>query len=243
MFALLSPRLWMLVGLAVALVAAFLAGVKTESNRRDAQLLKQERAYQEQLAALRDTQEKVQEQISRALDTERTRNQDLSLELQQAIGRVDAQHNAIKVNCTPKGSNRPAVILANGTSPPKDPVLPAQQPGQAIALPGSSAGSDVTTPVSAPVPASEATDETVDVSLDDPIFYADFIRLYNVAVTRQPEGLSQGTAGAHGGDPPAGPASGRDLIDNVDENGKRFAECREKLKSWQAWARGVGLAN
>ena len=32
MVAFLSPRLWMLVGLAVALAAALLAGVKTESN-------------------------------------------------------------------------------------------------------------------------------------------------------------------------------------------------------------------
>jgi len=42
MFSFLSPRLWMLIGLGVALLAAFLAGVKVESNRRDAALLAQQ---------------------------------------------------------------------------------------------------------------------------------------------------------------------------------------------------------
>ena len=240
MFAFLSPRLWMLVGFAVALAAAFVAGVKTESDRRDAQLLQQERAYQAELAALRDTQQKVQEQISSSLEAERTRNQDLSLQLQHAMSRVDAQSGAIKVSCKPSGTNRPAAILVNAGPPPREAMPALRPPGPAAAAPDSRAGIDATTPVN---PANEDADETVDVSLDDPIFYADFIRLYNVALTRQPEGLSQSAGGAHGGDPPAGPASGRDLIDNADENGKRFAECREKLKSWQAWARGVGLAN
>ena len=49
MFAFLSPRLWALIGVGAALVAAFFAGVKVESNQRDAALLKAKEAYDRQL--------------------------------------------------------------------------------------------------------------------------------------------------------------------------------------------------
>jgi hypothetical protein len=78
--------------------------------------------------------------------------------------------------------------------------------------------------------------------MDDRIFFASFIGLYNTAITRQSERLPQTPSGAHGGDPAASPVSGRDIIENLDENGKRFAECREKLKAWQNWARTLDLA-
>ena len=87
-----------------------------------------------------------------------------------------------------------------------------------------------------------AENETVDIALDDHIFYADFVGLYNAAATRQPERLPQTAGGPDGGSAAAGSVSGRDIIDNVDENGKRFAECREKLKAWQNWARKMDLA-
>ena len=78
--------------------------------------------------------------------------------------------------------------------------------------------------------------------MDDRIFFASFIGLYNTAITRQPERLPQTPGGAHGGDTATSPVSGRDIIENLDENGKRFAECREKLKAWQNWARTLDLA-
>jgi hypothetical protein len=77
--------------------------------------------------------------------------------------------------------------------------------------------------------------------MDDRIFYAGFIGLYNTAITRQPERLPQAAGGADGGDSTASPVSGRDIIENLDENGKRFSDCREKLKAWQNWARKLDL--
>ena len=66
--------------------------------------------------------------------------------------------------------------------------------------------------------------------------------LYNTAITRQPERLPQAAGRADGGDSAASPVSGRDIIENLDENGKRFADCREKLKAWQNSARKLDLA-
>ena len=78
--------------------------------------------------------------------------------------------------------------------------------------------------------------------MDDRIFYASFIGLYNTAITRQPERLPQAAGGADGGDSTASPVSGRDIIENLVENGKRFSDCRVKLMALQNWARKLDLA-
>ena len=85
MFSVLSPRLWMLIGFGVALLAAFLAGVKVESNRRDAALLAQQQKYQKEVDALREKERLVQEQIAKALEGERNRNQQLSAERRASL--------------------------------------------------------------------------------------------------------------------------------------------------------------
>ena len=72
--------------------------------------------------------------------------------------------------------------------------------------------------------------------MDDPVFQSDFIGLYNAAIARDAKGLPATAGRAHGGDSPAASVSGRDIIGNLDENGKRFADCREKLMAWQTWA-------
>ena len=97
MFSFLSPRLWMLIGLGVALLAAFLAGVKVESNRRDAALLAQQQKYQKEVDALREKERLVQEQTAKALEEERNKNQALSAQIQQAMKQVESRGPTIQV--------------------------------------------------------------------------------------------------------------------------------------------------
>jgi hypothetical protein len=250
MFALLSPRLWMLVGLGVALVAAFFAGVKVESKWRDAALLEQRQKYDKEVDAVRAKERQVQEETAKTLEGERTKNQALSVQIQQAMKQAEIRDGAIQVKCRRPSPARPAALqVRSETTGPKlsgpgalnSPVTPAQ-PGEVAATATADGGAGSGNPLSSVDTQSEANDDTNGVSMDERIFFASFIGLYNTAITREPERLPQTSGGAHGGDPAASPVSGRDIIENLDENGKRFAECREKLKAWQNWARKLDLA-
>src|SRR5262245_10278030 len=111
MFSFLSPRLWMLIGLGVALLAAFLAGVKVESNRRDAALLAQQQKYQKEVDALRQKERLVQEETAKALDAERNKNQELSARIEQAMKQAESRGGAIQVRTRcPAPASRPAVL-------------------------------------------------------------------------------------------------------------------------------------
>ncbi|HTS55793.1 MAG TPA: hypothetical protein VMH26_21195 [Burkholderiales bacterium] len=249
MFA-LSPRVWMLVGLGVALVAAFFAGVKVESKWRDAALLEQRQKYDKEVDAVRAKERQVQEQTAKALEDERTKNQALSVQIQQAMKQAEMRGGAIQVKCPKPAPPRPAAVQVKAdTTGPKlsgpdasnSPTMPAQPENlTAAATDGGASSSPSLAPVGNPTEGND--DDTTGVSMDDRIFFASFIGLYNTAITRQPERLPQASGGAHGGDTAASPVSGRDIIENLDENGKRFAECREKLKAWQNWARTLDLA-
>src|SRR5262245_6505456 len=120
MFSFLSPRLWMLIGLGVALLAAFLAGVKVESNRRDAALLAQQQKYQKEVDALREKERLVQEQTAKALDEERNKNQELSAQIQQAMKQAESRGPAIQVKtkCAAPPVARPAVLPVRAETNP-----------------------------------------------------------------------------------------------------------------------------
>jgi len=245
MFSFLSPRLWMLIGLGVALLAAFLAGVKVESNRRDAALLAQQQKYQKEVDALREKERLVQEQTAKALEEERNKNQALSAQIQQAMKQVESRGPTIQVRtkCPAPAPARPAVLPLRAETNAAGAVSSAPAPGASGAV--ASATESGTVPsslLSSADPQPEASDVTTRVSMDDRIFYAGFIGLYNTAITREPERLPQAARRADGGDSTTSPVSGRDIIENLDENGKRFADCREKLKAWQNWARKLDLA-
>lgn len=250
MFAFLSPRMWILVGVGVALVAAFFAGVKVESKWRDAALLEQRQKYDKEVDALRAKERQVQEQTAKALEDERTKNQALSVQIQQAMKQAEMRGGAIQVKCPKPSPARPAALqIRTEATRPKLSLPDAPNPPTTAARPGNltaaatDAGASSNTSLSpAGNPTEGNDDDTTGVSMDDRIFFASFIGLYNTAITREPERLPQTSGGAHGGDPSASPVSGRDIIENLDENGKRFAECREKLKAWQNWARKLELA-
>jgi hypothetical protein len=247
MFSFLSPRLWMLIGFGVALLAAFLAGVKVESNRRDAALLAQQQKYQKEVDALREKERLVQEQTAKALEEERNKNQELSAQIQQAMKQVESRGPAIQVRTKCPAPPRPAVLpIRAETSPAATSAAgSASTPGASGPVASAAAVESGTAPPSllnSADPQPEASDVTTRVSMDDRIFYASFIGLYNTAITRQPERLPQAAGRADGRDSAASPVSGRDIIENLDENGKRFADCREKLKAWQNWARKLDLA-
>jgi hypothetical protein len=249
MFSFLSPRLWMLIGLGVALLAAFLAGVKVESNRRDAALLAQQQKYQKEVDALREKERLVQEQTVKALEEERNKNQALSTQIQQAMKQAEVRGGAIQVRmkCPAQRPARPAVLSVRAETGPSDAGAASSMPPPGASGPVASAaaadsGTAPSSLLNSADPQPEASDVTTRVSIDDRIFYAGFIGLYNTAITRQPERLPQAAGRADGGDSAATPVSGRDIIENLDENGKRFADCREKLKAWQNWARKLDLA-
>ena len=249
MFSFLSPRLWMLIGLGVALLAAFLAGVKVESNRRDAALLAQQQKYQKEVDALREKERLVQEQTAKALEEERNKNQELSVQIQQAMKQAEARGTAIQVRtkCPAPAPARPAAlpVRAETSGASAGAVSSVPTPSASGPVASAAAAESGTAPSSllnSVDSQAEASDVTTRVSMDDRIFYASFIGLYNTAITRQPERLPQAAGRADGGDSAASPVSGRDIIENLDENGKRFAECREKLKAWQNWARKLDLA-
>src|SRR5262245_53772322 len=243
MFSLLSPRLWMLIGLGVALLAAFLAGVKVESNRRDAALLAQQQKYQKEVDALREKERQVQEQTAKALEEERNRNQELSAQIQQAMKQADTRGPAIQVRtkCPAPAPARPAVLPVRAEASTAGAVSSAPASSAPVAA-ATAAATAPSSPLNTADPQLEASDVTTRVSMDDRIFYASFVGLYNTAITRQPERLPQATGGVDGGDSAASPVSGRDIIENLDENGKRFADRRENQKAWQNRARKRDLA-
>ena len=244
MFSFLSPRLWMLIGLGVALLAAFLAGVKVESNRRDAALLAQQQKYQKEVDALREKERLVQEQTAKALEEERNRNQELSAQIQQAMRQAESRAPAIQVRTKCPAPARPAVLPVRAETNSAGAVssTPASSATGTVASAATDNAAAPSSPLNSADPQLEASDVTTRVSMDDRIFYASFIGLYNTAITRQPERLPQAAGRADGGDSAASPVSGRDIIENLDENGKRFSDCREKLKAWQNWARKLDLA-
>jgi len=243
MFSFLSPRLWMLIGLGVALLAAFLAGVKVESNRRDAALLAQQQKYQKEVDALREKERLVQEQTAKALEEERNRNQELSAQIQQAMKQAESRGPAIQVRTKCPAPVRPAVLPVRAeTNAGAVSSTPVSSATGTVASAATDSAAAPSSPLNSADPQLEASDVTTRVSMDDRIFYASFIRLYNTAITRQSERLPQTAGRADGGDSAASPVSGRDIVENLDENGKRFSDCREKLKAWQNWARKLDLA-
>ena len=245
MFAFLSPRVLMLIGVIAALIGAFFTGVKFERGQNAEVELKKKAAYEAEVAQVRDKSRAVEEQTARALEAEQKKSQELSGRIEQTMKELDARRvSGIKVNC-PRATPARALLLVK-TVPDARQASSASstnspgQPGQVASAASMNAVADQATPISSTE--AETENETVDIALDDHIFYADFVGLYNAAATRQPERLSQAPGGPDGGSAAAGSVSGRDIIDNVDENGKRFAECREKLKAWQNWARKMDLA-
>jgi hypothetical protein len=247
MFALLNPRVLMVIGVIAALIAAFFSGVKFERGQNAEVELKKKQAYEAEVAKVREKLRDVEEQTAKALEAEKKKNEDLSGKIQQAMKDLELKRvSGIKVNCPRPSPVRVPVVQtkadAGGPKPvPSTPPV-SSQPAQAARGPSMEAAAGSTTPISSTEAQAETEDETIDVALDDRIFYTDFIGLYNAAATRQPERLPQAPGRTDGGSAGTGPVSGRDIIDNVDENGKRFAECREKLKAWQNWARKMDLA-
>ena len=247
MFAFLNPRVLMVIGVVAALIAAFFSGVKFERGQNAEAELRQKQAYEAEVAKVREKLREVEEQTAKALDAEKKKNEDLSGKIQQAMKDLELKRvSGIKVNCPRPSPVRVPVMQVKAdaggpTSGPSTPPLPSQ-PAQVATGPSTEPGAGSTTPISSTETQAETEDETIDVALDDRIFFADFIGLYNAAATRQPERLPQAPGRTDGGSAGAGPVSGRDIIDNVDENGKRFSECREKLRAWQNWARKMDLA-
>jgi len=252
MFAFLSPRVLMLVGVIAALIGAFFTGVKFERGQNAEVELKKKAAYEAEVAQVRDKSRAVEEQTARALEAEQKKSQELSGRIERTMKELDARRvSGIKVNC-PRSTPARALLLVKtvpDARPGSSASSPASstsstnspgQPGQVASAASMNTVADQATPISSTE--AETENETVDIALDDHIFYADFVGLYNAAATRQPERLSQAPGGPDGGSAAASSVSGRDIIDNVDENGKRFAECREKLKAWQNWARKMDLA-
>ena len=246
MFAFLSPRVLMLIGVIAALIAAFFFGVKFERGQNAEAELKKKAAYEAEVAQVREKSRAVEEQTARALETEQKKNAELSGRIAQQMKEMDAKRvSGIKVNCPKPAAAHPAPLQVKAVQEaphaPTGSSSSADMPGQVATGPSMDAAAGQTTPISS-TEAEMQEDEKVDIALDDHIFYADFVGLYNAAATRQPERLPETTGRPDGGSAGAGPVSGRDIIDNVDENGKRFAECREKLKAWQNWARKMDLA-
>ena len=191
----------------------------------------------------------MQEQTAKALEEERNKNQALSTQIQQAMKQAEVRGGAIQVRmkCPAPPPARPTVLPVRAETGPSGAgaASPMPPPGASAPVVSAAAADSSTAPSSllnSADPQPEASDVTTRVSIDDRIFYAGFIGLYNTAITRQPERLPQAAGRADGGDPAASPVSGRDIIENLDENGKRFADCREKLKAWQNWARKLDLA-
>jgi hypothetical protein len=245
MFAFLNPRVLMLIGVIAALVAAFFAGVKFERGKNAEVELKKKAAYEAEVAQVREKSRAVEEQTARALEAEQRKSQELSGRIAQAMKDLDARRvSGIKVSCPRSSPARPVLLQVKaGQDTPNAPSGSSNgdKPGQVATGPSMEAVAHQTTPISS-TEAEMEEDETIDIALDDRIFHADFVGLYNAAATRQPERLPETPGRPDGGSAGAGPVSGRDIIDNVDENGKRFAECREKLKAWQNWARKMDLA-
>lgn len=102
MGALLSPWTW-LAAIAIA-VAGFIAGVKVESDHRDAQLLVQERAmhkgYVEKVGRLRSASDAVSAELNRLFQLRKTDRARFNRELQEA---KDAGKLA-QVDCPQAGS-------------------------------------------------------------------------------------------------------------------------------------------
>jgi hypothetical protein len=235
----------MLIGVIAALIAAFFSGVKFERGQNAEVELKKKAAYEAEVAQVREKSRAVEEQTARTLEAEQKKNQELSGRIEQTMKELDAKRvSGIKVNCPRSPPAHPPLLQVKaGQDAPHAPVgssSSADQPGKVATGPSMDAVAGQTTPISSTE--AETENETVDIALDDHIFYADFVGLYNAAATRQPERLPQTPGGPDGGSAAASAVSGRDIIDNVDENGKRFAECREKLKAWQNWARKMDLA-
>jgi hypothetical protein len=246
MFAFLSPRVLMLIGVIAALIGAFFFGVKFERGQYAEAELKKKAAYEAEVAQVREKSRAVEEQTARALEAEQKKSQELSGRIAQAMKELDAKHaSGIKVNCPRPAPAHPAPLqvkaMQEAPHAPSGSSSSADMPGQVATGPSMDAAAGQTTPISS-TEAEMQEDEKVDIALDDHIFYADFVGLYNAAATRQPERLPETAGRSDGGSAAAGSVSGRDIIDNVDENGKRFAECREKLKAWQNWARKMDLA-
>jgi len=233
----------MLIGVIAALIAAFFFGVKFERGQNAEAELKKKAAYEAEVAQVREKSRVVEEQTARALEAEQKKSQELSARIAQQMKEMDAKRvSGIKVNC-PRPAPAPLQVKAVQEAPhaPSGSSSGADMPGQVATGPSMDAVAGQTTSISSTAAETEE-DETIDIALDDHIFHADFVGLYNAAATRQPERLPEATGRPDGGSAGASPVSGRDIIDNVDENGKRFAECREKLKAWQNWARKMDLA-
>jgi len=235
----------MLIGVIAALIAAFFFGVKFERGQNAEAELKKKAAYEAEVAQVREKSRVVEEQTARALEAEQKKSQELSARIAQQMKEMDAKRvSGIKVNCPRPAPAHPAPLQVKAVQ--EAPHTPAGSSGSAD-MPGQvgAASMDAAAGQTTPISSTEAEteeDETIDIALDDHIFHADFVGLYNAAATRQPERLPEATGRPDGGSAGASPVSGRDIIDNVDENGKRFAECREKLKAWQNWARKMDLA-
>jgi len=233
----------MLIGVIAALIAAFFFGVKFERGQNAEAELKKKAAYEAEVAQVREKSRAVEEQTARALETEQKKNAELSGRIAQQMKEMDAKRvSGIKVNC-PRPAPAPLQVKAVQEVPhaPSGSSSGADMPGQVATGPSMDAVAGQTTSISS-TEAETEEDETIDIALGDHIFHADFVGLYNAAATRQPERLPETACRSDGGSAGAGSVSGRDIIDNVDENGKRFAECREKLKAWQNWARKMDLA-
>lgn len=209
MFSFLSPRMWILIGFGVALLTAFLAGVKVESNRRDAALLAQQQKYQKEVDALREKERLVQEQTAKALEEERNRNQQLSAQIQQVMKQADTRGPVIQVRTKcPAAAARPAALplkVETSTAGAVSSAPASNAPGAAAATASATAPSS---PLNTADPQPEASDVITRVSMDDRIFYASFVGLYNTAITRQPERLPQATGRVDGEIPQAVPLAG-----------------------------------
>ena len=74
MFAFLSPRVLMLIGVIAALIAAFFFGVKFERGQNAEVELKKKAAYEAEVAQVREKSRAVEEQTARALEAEQKKN-------------------------------------------------------------------------------------------------------------------------------------------------------------------------
>lgn len=216
--AVLAARYWKLALALAAIVAAFLAGVKVESNAREAQLATQERAFAEAFRQQAAKSRQIAQQLSMELNDAQSQRELDAVAYRKAL--QDSRRSGKALAVCPEPSPRPAS--------PRPPLASAQA---RMPVPTSPPAQRALEP---PGPPDEASGE--------PRFTGEFARLYDLALsigrvpgTGDPEPADAAAEGA-------GTVDAETVLDVHGENAAAWAECRTRLKGWQDLARRHGWA-
>lgn len=214
----LAARYWKLALALGAIVAAFIAGVRIESNNREAQLVKQERA--------------LNEAFRRELEISRRHAQELSRELNDA--QVQRDLDAAEFRRALQASRSAGKALA---------VCPEPKPQRAAPKPPL-ASPEARMPIPTPPPGERALEppEPPDGGVPEPRFTFEFARLYDLALAI---GGLPGTGDPGPADAPAdgaGTVDAATVLDVHATNAAAWAQCRSQLRGWQELARRHGWA-